>query len=125
MGHLTLFERIRVIHLFNQLEIGCKNKYKHVSYLSKSKYGIEISGMGVRSLVEKWLNNKKYADKPRSNKDKLLISNGGMLALNQALLDNPCWTRRKLKQELNILASSRALHQMGWCKVATKYCQII
>ena len=125
MGHLTLFERIRVIHLFNQLEIGCKNKYKHVSNLAKSKYGIEISGMGVRSLVGKWLNNKKLANKPRSNKDKFLISNGGMLALNQALLDNPCWTRRKLKQELNILASSRALLQMGWRKVATKYCQII
>jgi hypothetical protein len=103
--------------LFNQLEIGCKNKYKDVSYLAKSKYGIEISGMGVNSLVGKWLNNKKLADKPRSNKVKLLISNGGMLALNQALLDHPGWTRRKLKQELNILAStrtiSRALHQMG------------
>jgi hypothetical protein len=63
MDHLTLFERIRVIHLFNQLKIGCKNKYKHVSNLAKSKYGIEISRMGVRSLVEKWLNNLRGAAK--------------------------------------------------------------
>jgi len=40
-------------------------------------------------LVEKWLNNRKLADKLRSNKDKLLISNSGMLALNKALLENP------------------------------------
>ena len=129
MGRLTLFERIRVINLFNQLEIGCKNKYKHVSNLANSKLGIEISGLGVRRLVEKWLNNRKLADKLRSNKDKLLISNSGMLALNKALLENPSLTRRKLKQDLNLVAStrtiSRALQQMGWRKVATKYCQII
>jgi hypothetical protein len=129
MGRLTLFERIRVINLFNQLEIGCKNKYKHVSNLANSKLGIEISGLGVRRLVEKWLNNRKLADKLRSNKDKLLISNSGMLALNKALLENSSLTRRKLKQDLNLVAStrtiSRALQQMGWRKVATKYCQII
>ena len=59
MGRLKLFERIRVINLFNQLEIGCKNKYKHVSNLVNSKLGIEISGLGVRRLVEKWLYNRK------------------------------------------------------------------
>ena len=73
MGRLTLFERIRVINLFNQLEIGCKNKYKHVSNLANSKLGIEISGLGVRRLVEKWLKNRKLDDKVRSYKDKLLI----------------------------------------------------
>ena len=52
-----------------------------------------------------------------------------MLALNKALLENPSLTLRKLKQDLNIVAStrtiSRAIHQMGWRKVLTKYCQII
>ena len=42
MGHLTLFERIRVIKLYNNLEVGCKYKYKVISALAKSNYGIEI-----------------------------------------------------------------------------------
>ena len=33
MGHISLFERMRIISLFNQLEIGCRNKYKVVSDL--------------------------------------------------------------------------------------------
>jgi hypothetical protein len=40
-----------------------------------------------------------------------------MLALNKAFLDDPSLTRRKLKHDLNIVAStwtiSRALQQMG------------
>jgi hypothetical protein len=63
---------------FYQLEIGRKNKYKHVCNLAKSKYGIEISVLDVRRLVEKWLINKKLADTLRSNKDKSLISNGNI-----------------------------------------------
>ena len=82
--------------MFNQLEIGCQNKYKHVSNLSK--YGIEIC-LGVNKDWLKWLNNKKLSDKLRSSKDKLLISNGGMLAFNKALLENPSRTRKKLKHE--------------------------
>ena len=92
MGRLSVFERIRVIHLFNELEIGCKNKYKHVSNLVQSKYGIEISGKGVKRWVDKWLKDKKLAEQLRSNKAKLLISNCGMLALNKALLENPSLT---------------------------------
>ena len=58
-----------------------------------------------------------------------MISNKGMLALNKALLSNPCYTLRKLKEDLNIIAStrtiSRAIHQMGWRHALTKYCQMI
>ena len=58
-----------------------------------------------------------------------MISNAGMLALNKALLSNPCSTIRKLKEDLNIIAAtrtiSRALRQMGWRNVLNKYCQII
>ncbi len=116
MRRLTLFERIRVIYLFNQFEIGCKNKYKHVSNLANSKLGIEISGLCLRRLIEKLLNNRKLADKLRSNKNKFLISKSGMFALNKALLENPSLTRKKLKHDLNLVAStrtiSRALQQM-------------
>jgi hypothetical protein len=35
MGHISLFERMRIISLLNQLEIGCKNKYKVVSDVVK------------------------------------------------------------------------------------------
>jgi hypothetical protein len=43
MGHISLFERMRIISLFNQLEIGCRNKYKVVSDLEKNNFGIRIS----------------------------------------------------------------------------------
>ena len=52
-----------------------------------------------------------------------------MLALNKALLANPCSTLRNLKEDLNIVATtrtiSRAIRQMGWRHALTKYCQII
>ena len=84
-----------MIQLFNELTIGCKNKYKHVSTLANNKYGIEISAKGVKRWVDKWLKDKKLSDQLRSNKAKLLISNAGMLVLNQALLVNPSFTLRK------------------------------
>ena len=75
------------------------------------------------------IKTKQLADRPRDNKKKLSISNAGMLALNKALLSYPCSTIRKLKEDLNIIAAtrtiSRALRQMGWRNVLTKYCQII
>jgi hypothetical protein len=58
-----------------------------------------------------------------------MISDAGLLALNKALLENPCLTLSKLKNDLKLIASKRtigrALHQLGWRHVATKYCQII
>jgi hypothetical protein len=68
---------------------------------------------------------KKLSDKLRSNKDKLLISNVVMLTLNKTLLDYPSKTRKKLKRELNIVASiwttSRALHKMGWRSIFSTF----
>ena len=51
-----------------------------------------------------------------------------MLAINDAFLKNPNLTLNKLKTDLKLMASkrtiSRALRQMGWRHVLTKYCQI-
>ena len=79
------------------------------------------------------MKSNKLADRPQDNKAKLLISNKSMLALNKALLSNSCFTLRKLKQDLNIIASTRtirrAIHQMDWHHAhshpLTKYCQMI
>jgi hypothetical protein len=90
MGHLTIFERIRVIKLYNNLEVGCKYKYKVISDLAKSNYGIEISDKGAYGLVKKRNSSQRLADRPCANKAKRLISNEGMLALNKALLEIPC-----------------------------------
>jgi hypothetical protein len=89
MGHISLFERMRIISLFNQLEIGCRNKYKVVSDLVKNNFGIIISAKTVKRWIDRWTKTNK-ADRPRDNRAKLLSSNKGMLALNKALLSNPC-----------------------------------
>ena len=129
MGHTSLFERMRIISLFNQIELGCKNKYKVVSEVAKNNLRILISSKSVKRLVDKWIKTNKLADRRRANKDKRLISNAGMLAINQALLLNPCYTLRSLKEELNIFAStvtiSRSIYKMGRRHTLTKYCQII
>ena len=74
MGHTSLFERMRIISLFNQIELGCKNKYKVVSEVAKNNFGILISSKSVKALVDKWIKNNKLADRRRANKDKRLIS---------------------------------------------------
>jgi hypothetical protein len=129
MGHLALIERLRVIKIYNMLEVGCKYKYQVISRIAKSNYGIDISARGVRSLVDKWLKSKRLADQSRDNRDKILISNAGMLAINKALLKKPCLTAGKLKKDLRLVATTRtiskAINLMGWRKVQTKYCQIV
>ena len=85
MGHISLFERMRLISLFNQLEIGCRNKYKVVSDLAKNNFGIIISAKTVKRWIDRWMKTNKSVDRPRDNRAKLLISNKGMLALNKAI----------------------------------------
>jgi len=57
-------------------------------------------------------------DLPRSNDDKFMISDQGLLAINKALLKNPFLTRSKLKLDLNLLAShrtiSKAVRNLPW-----------
>ena len=53
-----------------------------------------------------------------------MISDAGLLALNKALLENPCLTLSKLKNDLKLIASKRtigrALHQLGWLNMGLK-----
>ena len=53
MPHLTTFERIRVIDLFN-----------HQAF---EKYKIKICDKSVRNLVKKWNETGNVGDKPRPN----------------------------------------------------------
>ena len=43
MIHTSLFERMKIISLFNQLELGCRNKYKVVSELVQNNFEIIFS----------------------------------------------------------------------------------
>jgi hypothetical protein len=71
----------------------------------------------------------KVGDIERPNEQKCFISDKGLLAINKALIKNPFMTCQKIKNDLNLLASTctigKALRQIGWRKVTTKYCQIV
>jgi hypothetical protein len=54
MDHISLFERMRIISLFNQLEIGCRNKYKVVSDWAKNNFGISISAKTVKRWIDSY-----------------------------------------------------------------------
>ena len=69
------------------------------------------------------------ADRPRPNEHKILISRQGLLAINQALLENPYINSQNLKLKLNLVAPVRTIRgyikKLGWRHVETKYCQIV
>ena len=50
MPHLTTFERIRVIDLFNNLPVETKCKFE----VAFEKYKIKIFDKSVRNIVKKW-----------------------------------------------------------------------
>jgi hypothetical protein len=129
MGRLALIERIRVIKIYNRLQVVCNYKYQVISRIAKNNYGIEISARGVRSLLDNWLKTKRLADHLLDDRAKILISNAGILAINNVLLKKPCLTAGKLKKDLRLVATTRticrAINLMGWRKVQTKYCQIV
>ena len=66
---------------------------------------------------------------PKANNTKKLISNYGILAINKALLKNPCLSTTDLKTKLNLVASKRTItryiNKIGWRKTRTKHCQVI
>ena len=59
MGHLSTFERMRVITTFNEFTQSGVNKFEKVSQLCKSK-GIEISALGVRGIIDKWIKTSRF-----------------------------------------------------------------
>ena len=58
MPRLTIFERIRIVNLFNELPHSTKKKYIITSQNAVNKYGIFISDDGIRDLMEKMETNK-------------------------------------------------------------------
>ena len=115
MPHLSLFDRIKSIHLFTKLKNGVKDKYFVVSREAFNTYRIKISESVVRILVKKWQTTNKLADRPKTNSSKCVISKKGLLALNKALLKNPFLTAKKLKQNLGLIASKRTI--CGWVRI--------
>ena len=53
----------------------------------------------------------------------------GVRAINEALLQNPFLTSKKIKLDLCLIASTRTIckciNKLGWRKVSTKYCRIV
>ena len=43
MPHLAVFERIRLVDLYNYLQTHTENKFKVLSMMAEAKYGIRIS----------------------------------------------------------------------------------
>ena len=97
MPHLSVVERMRVVDLFNKLPNTTKKKFEVVAGLALKTYHIKICGKRVQNIVAKWVKSCSVADKPRPNKEKLLISNMGILNINKALLNDPCLTAGKIK----------------------------
>ena len=95
MPHLSNFERMRIVDLYNKLPKSTKSKFEVVAGLAFNQYQIKISDKSVRNIVKKWEKSCSVGDKPRPNKDKLLISNTGILNINNALLNDPCLTAIK------------------------------
>ena len=129
MPHLSLFDRVKIVYLFNKISNGVRDKYSFISNQAKTIYQISISESGVRRLIKKWKNTNQVADRLKTNVSKCLISKAGLLAINEALLKNPFLTAKKLKCQLSLIASTRTIchwiNRLGWRKVNTKYCQIV
>jgi len=66
----------------------CINFNKIHRKIEEKGRGISISSKSVKRWVDRWNRTKKLADRPRDKREKLLISNAGMLALKKVLLEN-------------------------------------
>jgi hypothetical protein len=67
MPHLTTFERIRVIDLFNNLPVETKFKFEVVLAKLLKNIKINICDKSVRNLVKKWNETGVVCDKSRPN----------------------------------------------------------
>ena len=56
MPHLSLFDRVKIVYLFNKISNGVRDKYSFISNQAKTIYQISISESGVRRLIKKWKN---------------------------------------------------------------------
>ena len=68
-------------------------------------------------------------NKKRVSHSQRLITNKGLLAINDHLLKNPHHTAAQIKSELVLVASNRTIsrycNQLEWKKIRTRYCQLV
>ena len=62
MPHLSLFDRVKIVYLFNKISNGVRDKYSFVSYQAKTIYQISISDK--RSSIKKSVFNCKKVKMP-------------------------------------------------------------
>ena len=90
---------------------------------------IQISARGLRNLVNKYKNTGLIGDKKRTPHSQRLISNRGLLSLNEHLRKNGHHTSRQFKEELVLTASTRSItrycNKLGWKKIRTPYFQAV
>ena len=94
--------------MYNQLPTEIEFKFRVLSQQVFNKFGIIISEREARNLVQKW-ETRNYGDKPKPNKQKMLISNRGILSINKALLEDLGLAVGKIEQILNIIASEKTI----------------
>ena len=68
--------------MYNDLEIGCKYKYKLISNIENPKYVIQISHKRVYRTEKNGKRLVKLDDRLHKNKLKDLILNAGMLTID-------------------------------------------
>ena len=73
MPHLAVFERIRLVDLYNNLQTHTENKFKVLSMMAEAKYGIRISAKRARDVIDKWFCRFNLGDRHKANKQKLFI----------------------------------------------------
>ena len=82
---LTNQQRIDSANVFNDNKFnGVKNKYFVVSNALKS-LNIKISGRNLRKIIYKYNKSGRVGDKRRTCHKQRLITNRGLLSLNQHL----------------------------------------
>ena len=122
MRHLSVVERLRIIKIFKMLKHSRhSNKAKRVQTIAFEVYSIKVTLKSVYNIINKWVNLGILRDLERNNVQKKLISDIGMLKINQELLKNPFITCLMLKEKLNLVASTRKIRNyinlLGWKKV--------
>ena len=99
---LTNHQRIDSVNVFNDNKFnGVKNKYFVVSNALKS-LNIKISGRNLRKIIYKYNKSGRVGDKRRTCHKQRLITNRGLLSLNQHLQINSQHTLKKVKNSKTI-----------------------
>ena len=102
-------QRLAAINFFNDNKFnGIKYKY-FVVFKALKTINIQISVRSLRDLINKYRNTGLVGDKKRTSHAQRLISNRGLLSLNEHLHKNAHHTSRLIKEELVLTSSTRSI----------------